>query len=51
VQDHFGDVLAKRGRLPDAVDAWTRALDGDGTDVNRAEIQKKINDARSKIKK
>jgi tetratricopeptide (TPR) repeat protein len=51
VQDHLGDVLAKRGRLPDAVDAWTRALEGDGSDIDRAEIQKKINDARSKIRK
>jgi tetratricopeptide (TPR) repeat protein len=51
VQDHFGDVLARRGRLPDAVEAWTRALDGDGSDIDRAEIQKKINDARGKIRK
>lgn len=51
VQDHLGDVLAKRGRLPDAVDAWMRALAGDGSDIDRAEIQKKINDARSKIRK
>jgi tetratricopeptide (TPR) repeat protein len=51
VQDHLGDVLAKRGRLPDAVDAWTRALEGDGSDIDRAEIQKKINDARGKIRK
>jgi tetratricopeptide (TPR) repeat protein len=51
VQDHLGDVLAKRGRLPDAVEAWTRALDGDGSDSDKAEIQKKINDARSKLRK
>ena len=51
VQDHLGDVLARRGRLPDAVEAWTRALDGDGSDIDRAEIQKKINDARGKIRK
>jgi tetratricopeptide (TPR) repeat protein len=51
VQDHFGDVLAKRGRLPDAVEAWMRALDGDGGDIDRAEVQKKINDARSKIRR
>jgi tetratricopeptide (TPR) repeat protein len=51
VQDHLGDVLAKRGRLPDAVDAWMRALEGDGTDIDRAEIQRKIDDARNKIKK
>jgi tetratricopeptide (TPR) repeat protein len=51
VQDHFGDVLARRGRLPDAVEAWMRALDGDGGDIDRAEIQKKINDARGKIRR
>jgi tetratricopeptide (TPR) repeat protein len=51
VQDHLGDVLARRGRLPDAVEAWTRALDGDDGDVDRAEIQKKINDARTKLRR
>ena len=51
VQDHLGDVLAKRGLLPDAVDAWTRALEGDGTDIDRAEIQKKIDDARTKLRR
>jgi len=51
VQDHLGDVLAKRGRLPDAVEAWMRALDGDGSDVDRAEIQKKIDDARTKLRR
>ena len=51
VHDHLGDVLAKRGRLPDAVDAWMRALDGDGSDIDREEIQKKIDDARSKIRR
>ena len=50
VQEHLGDVLAKRGRLPDAVEAWTRALEGDGGDIDRAEVQKKINDARGKRK-
>jgi tetratricopeptide (TPR) repeat protein len=51
VQDHLGDVLAKRGRLPDAVEAWMRALDGDGSDVDRTEIQKKIDDARTKLRR
>jgi predicted negative regulator of RcsB-dependent stress response len=51
VQDHLGDVLARRGRLPEAVDAWMRALDGDGSDIDRAGIQKKIDDARSKIRR
>jgi len=51
VQDHLGDVLAKRGRLPDAVAAWTRALEGDGSDIDRGEIQQKIDDARSKLRR
>jgi tetratricopeptide (TPR) repeat protein len=51
VQDHLGDVLARRGRLPDAVEAWMRALDGDGGDIDRVEIQKKIDDARGKIRR
>jgi tetratricopeptide (TPR) repeat protein len=51
VQDHLGDVLAKRGRLSDAVAAWTRALEGDGGDVDRAAIQKKIDDARSQLRR
>jgi tetratricopeptide (TPR) repeat protein len=51
VQDHLGDVLARRGRLPDAVEAWTRALNGDGSDIDRAEIQKKIDDARTKLRR
>jgi tetratricopeptide (TPR) repeat protein len=47
VQDHFGDVLARRGRWQDAIAAWMRALDGDG-DIDRAAIQKKINDAKAR---
>ena len=50
VQDHMGDVLAKRGRWQDAIAAWTRALQGDGDDVNRPALEKKINDARGKTR-
>jgi tetratricopeptide (TPR) repeat protein len=49
VQDHFGDVQARRGRLQDAIAAWTRALEGDGNDLDRAAVEKKIQDARSKL--
>jgi len=49
VQDHFGDLLAGRGRWQDAIAAWTRALDGDSGGVDRAVIEKKISDARSRI--
>jgi tetratricopeptide (TPR) repeat protein len=48
VQDHYGDVLAKRGRWSDAVAAWTRALEGDGQDVDKVVIEKKIGDAKGK---
>lgn len=47
VQDHLGDLLARRGRLADAMAAWTRALDGDGG-IDRAAIEKKIADAKSR---
>jgi len=30
VQSHFGDLLFKRGQFGDAIDAWQRALAGDG---------------------
>jgi len=49
IQDHLGDVFAGLGRLADAVTAWTRALDGDGEDVERAAIEQKLTDARSRL--
>lgn len=49
VQDHLGDLQARRGRLQDAIAAWTRALEGDGNDLDRAAVEKKIQDARSKL--
>jgi tetratricopeptide (TPR) repeat protein len=49
VQDHLGDVLARRGRLADAIVAWTRALDGDGQDVDKAGIEAKISNARGRL--
>ena len=48
VQDHLGDVLARRGRWADAIAAWTRALAGDGG-IDRSVVEKKIQDARTKI--
>jgi tetratricopeptide (TPR) repeat protein len=49
VQDHLGDLLARRGRLSDAIAAWTRALKGDGQDVEREAIEKKISNAKGKM--
>ena len=48
VQDHFGDLLFKLGRYDEAVAAWQRALDGDGEQIDRAAIDKKIRSAREK---
>lgn len=49
VQDHLGDLHARKGRLSEAIAAWTRALKGDGQDVERAAIEKKISNAKGKM--
>ncbi len=51
VQDHYGDLLFKLGRYDDAVTAWQRALAGDGDEVDRAAIDRKIQSARGKVQK
>jgi tetratricopeptide (TPR) repeat protein len=51
VQDHWGDVLAKRGRLADAISAWRLSLAGDGETIDRAVVERKIKDAQGKIGK
>ena len=48
IQEHYGDVLARRGKVPEAIAAWERALKGDGEDVDKAAIEKKIRDARAR---
>jgi tetratricopeptide (TPR) repeat protein len=51
IQSHFGDLLSERGDHQQAIDAWQRALDGDGDDVTRSELEEKIKAARQKIGK
>ena len=48
VHDHLGDALAGQGRWLDAIAAWTQALAGDGR-IDRGVVEKKVQDARSKI--
>jgi tetratricopeptide (TPR) repeat protein len=48
VQDHLGDLQARRGRWTEAIAQWTRALEGDGEDIDRSVIERKIQDARAK---
>jgi predicted negative regulator of RcsB-dependent stress response len=50
IQDHHGDVLARRGRHAEAIAAWERALAGDGEQIDRAAIEKKIKAARARVK-
>lgn len=49
VQDHYGDVLFRMGRIQDAIDAWTRALAGDTEDLDKGAVDRKIRSARQKL--
>jgi tetratricopeptide (TPR) repeat protein len=49
VQDHLGDAYAKRGSTQDAIAAWTKALNGDGQGIERATIERKLQDAKKKL--
>jgi tetratricopeptide (TPR) repeat protein len=49
VQDHLGDLRFKQARYEEAVAAWERALAGDGEVLHRAEIEKKLRDARARL--
>ena len=44
-------LLFKVGRYDEAIAAWNRALAGDGDAIDRADIDKKIRDARQKLNK
>ena len=49
IQDHLGDLMLRLGRYADAIAAWERALAGDGHEVERAAIERKIGDARRQL--
>ena len=51
VQEHLGDLRFRQKRFADAVAAWERALAGDGEDIDRAAIEKKLQDARARLGK
>ncbi len=51
IQDHYGDVLYRMGRVQEAIDAWSRALSGDTEDLDRTAIDRKIRTARQKLPK
>ena len=49
IQDHFGDLMLRLGRYADAIAAWESALAGDGDDIERSIIERKIGDARRRL--
>jgi tetratricopeptide (TPR) repeat protein len=51
IQEHYGEVLLKLGRIDEAIAAFTRALAGDGDSIDRADIDKKIRAAKLKLNK
>ncbi|MGE5244765.1 MAG: tetratricopeptide repeat protein [Betaproteobacteria bacterium] len=51
VQDHYGELLFKLGRYDEAIAAWNKALAGDGQDIDRKAIDRKIRDAKQKLEK
>jgi tetratricopeptide (TPR) repeat protein len=51
VQDHYGDALFKAARFDEAIEAWNRALAGDGDSINRDDIDRKVRSARQKLPK
>jgi tetratricopeptide (TPR) repeat protein len=46
IQEHLGDLRLKQKRHAEAIAAWQKALAGDGDSIERAKIQKKIDQAR-----
>ena len=51
IQEHYGQLLYKVGRFDEAIQAWNRALAGDGASIDRSDIDRKIRDARQKLNK
>jgi tetratricopeptide (TPR) repeat protein len=51
VLEHLGDLRFRQQRYADAIVAWERALAGDGESIDRAAIEKKLRDARSRVPK
>jgi Flp pilus assembly protein TadD len=51
IQDHLGDLRFKQQRFADAAAAWERSLAGDGETIERAAIEKKMRDARARVRR
>jgi Flp pilus assembly protein TadD len=51
VNEHLGDLRFKQERYADAVAAFERSLAGDGESIDRTNIEKKVHDARQRVKR
>ena len=51
IQEHYGQLLFRIGRFEEAISSWNRALAGDGSSIDRADIDQKIREARQKLNK
>ena len=51
VNEHLGDLRFKQERYEDAVAAFERSLAGDGESIDRAKVEKKVRDARQRVKR
>jgi tetratricopeptide (TPR) repeat protein len=49
VQDHFGDLLFRLERYQEAMSAWRKALDGDGEQIDRDAVGRKIRSATENV--
>jgi tetratricopeptide (TPR) repeat protein len=49
--DHLGDVLKRRGRVPEAIDYWNRALKGEDEsgELDRPTVERKIREAQASL--
>jgi tetratricopeptide (TPR) repeat protein len=50
IQDHYADLLFRRGRFKEAIAVWERALAGDGESIERAAIARKIRQAQERAR-
>lgn len=51
VQDHLADLLFKMERYAEAVTVWERALAGDRDGVDVSRIERKLGDARARVRR
>src|SRR4051812_5750013 len=51
INEHLGDLRFKQQRYEDAVAAFERSLAGDGDTIDRTQVEKKVRDARQRVKR